>query len=165
MKRSFNPGCLTAGERLFWTLLVVTMFIGYLFSLLQIWAAVGVAPDQIMTHYLGNEEQMRFGLAFSDLARLSHIHASGMALLLAPSGWLLARHVPTRTGWKGALLVSGFVGLLLDIGAWWGLVYMGRAMLPVLFLGGALFGVGMTGSSFLALKWLWGGERTLEKTD
>ncbi len=146
---------MTKDERFFWTLLLLVMLAGYGFAILQIFAAVGVVPGQILTHYRGNEAEMLSGMAFKDLARLSHIHASGMALLFIPAAFVLSKYVKIKTRWKQLLLLSGFGGILLDIASWWGIVYIGAAILPLLFAAGALFGLGMLGASLLALKWMW----------
>jgi len=146
---------MTREERFFWTLLLIIMLVSYGFAILQIFAAVGFSPGQIMTHYRGNEAEMLSGMAFKDLARLSHIHASGMSLLFIPAAFILARYVGIKPRWKRVLLLAGFGGILLDIASWWGLVYLGAAALPLLFAAGALFGLGMAGASLLALKWMW----------
>jgi len=146
---------MTRNERWFWSLLVLTMLVGYALSILQIYAAIGMGPDQIMNHYRGNEEQLLYGLSFKDLARLSHIHVTGMALLFFPGAFLVARYVAIADRWKRTVLLSGFGGILLDVGSWWGLVYVGSGILPILFAGGVLFGLGMVGASLLALKWMW----------
>lgn len=146
---------MTRDERFFWTLLLLIMLVGYGFAILQIFAAVGFGPGQILTHYRGNEAEMLSGMAFKDLVRLSHIHASGMGLLFIPAAFVLARYVDVLARWKRILLLCGFGGILLDIASWWGIVYLGATVLPLLFAAGALFGLGMLGASVLALRWMW----------
>ncbi len=146
---------MTKEERFFWTLLLIVMLAGYGFAILQIFAAVGIVPGQILVHYRGNEAEMLAGMAFKDLARLSHIHITGMALLFAPAAFVLTRYVKLKYRWKQVLLLCGFGGILLDIASWWGIVYLGAAGLPLLFAAGALFGTGMGVASLLALKWMW----------
>ena len=145
---NFEKKCLFSG-------LVLSMLFGYAFAVLQIAATSGFTPQNIVEHFQGNEAEMIFGMDYSRLVKLSHIHMLGMPMILTPAAWIftLTPFFTERT--RGMIIVAGYAGIGLDILSWWGLTYIGGGALPALIGGGLLLAFSMVTMSLLDLKWLW----------
>ena len=152
-------------QRWFWTSLIISMLIGYGFGLMQIAASSGFRPGQILEHFQGNEAEMIFGLGYAQLVKLSHIHLFGMPLILTPSAWVFSHTLYLTRKKRDLIIVAGFLGIVCDVAAWWGLVYFGFSFLPLLMTGGILLAGSLLTMSVLDLRWLWKSSTKTKSTD
>ena len=97
---------------------------------------------------------MMFAMEASQLIKLSHIHLLGMPLILFPSAWLFSR-TPKGETIKSLVIAVAFCGVLLDVGSWWGVRYLGGVALPTLFLGGAMMGASYVVMTLTSLVFIW----------
>ena len=150
MKQTLNEA-----QRWLFSALILSMLIGYGFAIMQIGATSGFTPGTILDHFRGNEAEMMFAMEYGQLAKLSHIHMLGMPLILTPAAWVFAQTGFFTPRTRGVIIAAGYVGIGLDIGAWWGLVYGGSAFLLPLFAGGAFLALSLLATSFYSIRWLW----------
>ncbi len=146
---------LNMAQRWLFSALILSMLIGYVFAVLQIYATSGFTPSAVLDHFQGNEAEMMFAMEFGQLVKLSHIHMLGMPLILTPAAWVFAQTNFFTPHKRGVVIALGYLGIALDIGAWWGLVYGGPFFLLILFAGGALLAFSLLSSSFYSIRWLW----------
>lgn len=151
-----NPSTtLTLPQKWLWTGLILSMLLGYGFALLQIGVTAGYEPQTIFEHFRGNDAEMLPPMSFALLVRLSHIHMLGMPLILTPSAFLFCQvpwYSPPR---KAAIIALGYLGIIFDIAAWWGLVYLGKGFIILLLLGGVSLGLSLLLMSLSDLIYLW----------
>ena len=148
---------LNEAQRWLFTSLILSMLIGYGFAILQTGATSGFSPGAILEHFRGNEAEMLFAMEYGQLAKLSHIHMLGMPFILTPAAWVFAQTHFFSPRKRGLIIALGYAGIVLEIGAWWGLVYGCGFFLVPLFAGGASLGLSLFAASFYSLAWLWRG--------
>jgi len=142
-------------QRWLYTALILSMLIGYGFALLQIGATSGFSPGTVLDHFRGNEAEMMFAMEYGQLVKLSHIHMLGMPLILTPAAWVFAQTDFFTPRKRGLIIAAGYLGIVLDIGAWWGIVYGGAFFLVPLILGGLLLGSSLLITSGYSIGMLW----------
>lgn len=145
---------LNMAQRWLFSALILSMLIGYGFAVLQIYVTSGFTPGAIIDHFRGNEAEMMFAMEFGQLVKLSHIHMLGMPLILTPATWVFALTDFFTPHKRGIVIALGYLGIALDIGAWWGLVYGCSHFLLILFTGGALLMLSLLSCSFYSIRWL-----------
>lgn len=115
--------------------------------------------DMERTPLLTFEQVKRFtkmdtGVSESRLAKLSHSHLAGFALLAIMTSLIFGA---TRYRWPIVvpLFLMVFLGPMLDVTGWWLTKYHGMPWPYLIMIGGALFGVGLMAMVVLALDELW----------
>lgn len=155
MHRPNFSAALNLPQKWLWTGLILSMLLGYGFAMLQIGVTAGFESQTIFEHFRGNEAEMLPPMSFDLLVKLSHIHMLGMPLILTPAAWFFCR-VPWPSSSKRAMIiVLGYLGILFDIVAWWGLVYLGKGFIALLFLGGLSLGSSLLLMSVADILFLW----------
>ncbi|MGH7145323.1 MAG: hypothetical protein ACREJ2_14520 [Planctomycetota bacterium] len=93
-----------------------------------------------LENYNDVKAEMRTGgMSFTDLAKFSHFHLIGMALMAIGFTWVWLK-TAIREPWRGIFLVLPFAGIVCDIGGWW-LTKLTAPGAYVVLLGGALYGI------------------------
>jgi len=142
-------------KKVLFTILILIMLLGYFFALLQIFKTSGFDIAGVIAHFQGNEDEMMSAMSMEQLISISHIHMFSMPLVLTPSAFLFVSYVRWNEFKKVIVLLIGYVGIVLDVLAWWGIVYLGKFFLIPLFLGGAFFGFGILIMSIASLWSIW----------
>lgn len=114
----------------------------------------GLSTDSIATYYRGDEAEMAFGKTHGELLETTHFHLFAMPMLLFVLGhlFLLTR---LSTALKLALVVAASVGIALDLGAPWLIVYGSADWAWTKTLARALMGVAFTALTVVPLYEMW----------
>ena len=145
----------TPSSRAVWTSLLLVLAIGYVFAATQIYLTAGVTPASIVKHYQGDDEEMIAPMTAERLTMLSHAHMLTMPWILLPAAWIFSRSRRLGEGVKTIIIVTSFAGIVVDIGSWWGVRYLGKPMLVPLFAGGAMMGAGFIAMTGYSLIHIW----------
>ncbi len=143
----------TLSNKILWTALLLVLGLGYLLAVIQIIVTTGVTPGAILEHFRGDGEMIQ-AMDLDRLVMLSHVHLLGMPLIVFPAAWIFSQ---SQFGerFKATLIGAAFLGIVLDVGSWWGLRYVGGMMVAPLILGGALLGVSFASMTLLSLMTIW----------
>ncbi|MDD5364111.1 MAG: elongation factor-1 alpha [Gallionellaceae bacterium] len=94
------------------------------------------------------------GMSIATLIRVSHIHLFGLTFIFFITGFIYA-HSYVRPAWfKCVVLATPFLGLILDIAAWY-LTKVWHGFAWAVIVGGALYGICFTIMWFTSMYQLW----------
>lgn len=100
------------------TFFLLTVALGYLIGLVNVYDKTHLSYDGVLMHILGSEEEMIYGKEFADLVNVSHTHITGWAMM-----FLLVFIIFAFSNFgeklKGTLGILPFVVLVLDQGFMW----------------------------------------------
>ena len=101
--------------------------------------------------------QVDTGSTLVELARVSHIHLFGIAIVFLLTGTIFAL---SEVGWKWrvSILALPYLTIWTDIGAWWITKYV-PAFAWVVVVSGALIGLALAAQIFIPLWEMWLGRR------
>lgn len=127
---------------------LIIVGIGYVFGLLNIYNNTGLSYTGLVTHYRGDVKTLSVPpeFAFSKLVHEHHVHLFSLAMLFFLVGIVFSlTQLPELP--KAILVVTPFVGMLLDFTSFWLVVFVS----PVFAWLAILFGACMATSFFLII--------------
>jgi hypothetical protein len=131
--------------RLLYTLFLLLMLAGFLFSFFWAHSMTGLSPQGIADHYRGSDATFGEPMSFRELAEVTHFH-----LFTMPVVFMILVHVLYLTGagpgMKAAMTWAGFGGVMLDLISPWLISYVSPIFVLTMLAGDTL----MMGS-FLAM--------------
>lgn len=134
--------------RLLYTLFIVTLFAGFLFTIYWAHSTTGLSYSGIAQHYLGSDATFGEPKSFRELAETTHFHFFTM-----PVVFLILCHVFYLTmagqSLKVIMTLSAFAGVALDLASPWLILYVSPHFALAMLLGDVL----MVGA-FLAMAGL-----------
>ena len=123
--------------RLLYTLFIVTLFAGFLFTIYWAHSTTGLSYSGIAQHYLGSDATFGEPKSFRELAETTHFHFFTM-----PVVFLILCHVFYLTmasqGWKTAITLLAFTGVALELACPWLILYVSPHFALAMLLGDVL---------------------------
>ena len=134
--------------RLLYTLFIITLFAGFLFTIYWAHSTTGLSYSGIAKHYLGSDETFGEPKSFRELAETTHFHFFTM-----PVVFLILCHVFYLTmagqGLKMAMTILAFGGFAIDLASPWLILYVSPHFALVMLLGDVL----MLGTFLVMAGW------------
>ena len=123
--------------RLLYTLFILTLFAGFLFTIYWARSTTGLSYTGIAKHYLGSDATFGQPKSFRELAETTHFHFFTM-----PVVFLILCHVFYLTmasqGLKLAMTLLAFGGVAIDLASPWLILYVSPHFALVMLLGDIL---------------------------
>ncbi len=123
--------------RLLYTLFILTIFAGFLFTIYWAHSMTGLSYTGIAQHYLGSDRTFGQPKSFQELAETTHFHFFTM-----PVVFLILCHVFYLTmagqALKVIMTVLAFAGVALDLGSPWLILYGSPHFALAMLLGDVL---------------------------
>jgi hypothetical protein len=123
--------------RLLYTLFILTLFAGFLFTIYWAHSTTGLSYTGLAKHYLGSDETFGQPKSFRELAETTHFHFFTM-----PVVFLILCHVFYLTmagqALKVIMTVLAFAGVVLDLASPWLILYVSPHFAVVMLLGDVL---------------------------
>jgi hypothetical protein len=123
--------------RLLYTLFILTIFAGFLFTIYWAHSMTGLSYAGIAQHYLGSDQTFGQPKSFQELAETTHFH-----FFTLPVVFLILCHVFYLTlasqGLKLAMTLLAFAGVGLDLASPWLILYVSPHFAMVMLLGDVL---------------------------
>ena len=123
--------------RLLYTLFLLLMLAGFLFSFFWAHSMTGLSPAGIADHYRGSDATFGEPMSFRELAEVTHFH-----LFTMPVVFMILIHVMFLTkashGLKAAMTWSGLGGVMLDLISPWLISYVSPAFVLTMLTGDLL---------------------------
>jgi hypothetical protein len=123
--------------RLLYTLFLLLMLAGFLFSFFWAHSMTGLSPSGIADHYRGSDATFGEPMSFRELAEVTHFH-----LFTMPVVFLILAHVMYLTSASHALKAvmtwSGFSGVILDLISPWLISYVSPVFVLTMLTGDML---------------------------
>ena len=126
--------------RLLYTLFLLLMLAGFVFSFFWAHSMTGLSPSGIADHYRGSDATFGEPMSFRELAEVTHFH-----LFTMPVVFMILIHVMFLTnanhGLKAAMTWSGFGGVMLDLISPWLISYVSPVFVLTMLTGDLLMTV------------------------
>ena len=123
--------------RLLYTLFLLLMLTGFLFSFFWAHSMTGLSPQGIADHYRGSDATFGEPMSFRELAEVTHFH-----LFTMPVVFMILVHVMYLTGashgLKAAATWGGFGGVILDLLSPWLISYVSPIFVLTMLTGDTL---------------------------
>jgi hypothetical protein len=142
-RKTYNFSALPLGQKLVYSSFLFFVILGWMTMLVFYAAKSGLSYETLLDYYRGNEEKMMYPKTFLELWEITHSH-----LFIMPLVFLVLIHLFMLTraavSWKVGVFLAGTLGMILDIGAPWLIVYVSpvAAWLKIagrILLNGSLF--------------------------
>jgi hypothetical protein len=123
--------------RLLYTLFLLLMLAGFLFSFFWAHSMTGLSPSGIADHYRGSDATFGEPMSFRELAEVTHFH-----LFTMPVVFIILIHVMYLTSagsaLKAAMTWAGFGGVMLDLVSPWLISYVSPVFVLTMLTGDML---------------------------
>lgn len=123
--------------RLLYTLFLVLMLIGFLFSFFWAHSMTGLSPQGIADHYRGSDATFGEPMSFRELAEVTHFH-----LFTMPVVFMILAHVLYLTNANSSLKAwttwLSFAGVGLDLISPWLITYVSPVFVLTMLTGDTL---------------------------
>ena len=123
--------------RLLYTLFLLLMLAGFLFSFFWAHSMTGLSPSGIADHYRGSDATFGEPMSFRELAEVTHFH-----LFTMPVVFIILIHVMYLTNaanaTKAAMTWAGFGGVILDLVSPWLISYVSPVFVLTMLTGDLL---------------------------
>jgi len=120
--KSYNFTTIALGQKLVYTTFLFFTMCGWVTILAFYFYRTGFGFQHLIDYYCGNEEKLQYTKSFLELWEVSHFH-----LFITPVIFLILAHLFMLSRWKDKRKVNvflcGLLGMLLDIGSPWLMVY------------------------------------------
>lgn len=130
------------------SLFLLTVAVGYLFGLINIYNNTGLTYTGVVTHYRGDAQALTVPpeFAFAKLIHEHHVHLFSLSMLFILIGSIFClTRLPEKI--KAVFVAMPFVGMILDFTSFWFLVFAS----PFFAWFGMVFGAFMGFSFFLII--------------
>lgn len=107
------------------TLFLLTVALGYVFGLINIYNNTGLSFTGVVTHYRGDVKELAVPpeFAFAKLIHEHHVHLFSLSMLFVLVGLIfIFTGLPERV--KALFVAMPFLGLVLDFTSFWLLVFV-----------------------------------------
>lgn len=122
----YNFSTIRTEQKIIYTIFLGFMLLGILSILVFYLAKTGLGATSLVEYYRGNEEKMMFPKTFQELWEVTHFHLFTMPVIFLIFAHLFAMtRLPGRI--KGGVMAGAAIGIFLDIGSGWLIVYGGPA--------------------------------------
>ena len=140
--------------RLLYTLFLLLMLAGFMFSFFWAHSMTGLSPSGIADHYRGSDATFGEPMSFRELAEVTHFH-----LFTMPVVFMILVHVMYLTNASHALKVvmtwSGFGGVILDLISPWLISYVSPVFVLTMLTGDTLMTVSFFVMMAIPLYEMW----------
>ncbi len=140
--------------RILYTLFLLLMLAGFLFSFFWAHSMTGLSPQGIADHYRGSDATFGEPMSFRELAEVTHFH-----LFTMPVVFLILVHVMYLTGashgLKAAVTWGGFGGVILDLLSPWLISYVSPVFVLTMLTGDTLMMVSFFVMMTIPLYEMW----------
>jgi hypothetical protein len=123
--------------RLLYTLFIMTLFAGFLFTIYWAHSVTGLSYAGVAQHYLGSDQTFGEPKSFRELAETTHFHFFTM-----PVVFLILCHVFYLTMasqvLKTLMTILAFLGVGLDLASPWLILYVSRHFAIAMLIGDIL---------------------------
>jgi len=140
--------------RLLYTLFLLLMLAGFLFSFYWAHSMTNLSPQGIADHYRGSDTTFGEPMSFRELAEVTHFH-----LFTMPVVFMILVHVMYLTGashgLKAALTWAGFGGVMLDLISPWLITYVSPVFVLTMLTGDTLMMVSFLVMMSVPLYEMW----------
>jgi hypothetical protein len=129
--------------KLYLTLFIICMGLGYLCAIGNIATLEGLTIQDISDHYHGNEAKMIEAPTVQYLFEISHTHLLGMSTMIFCTGlvFIFTRSAPAWL--KKFALVDGFTAVLIAVSSFWLIRFVAGWLAFLMALSGMLLGLAM----------------------
>jgi hypothetical protein len=140
--------------RLLYTLFLLLMLCGFLFSYFWAHSMTGLSPQGVADHYRGSDTTFGEPMSFRELAEVTHFH-----LFTMPVVFMILVHVLYLTsashGIKAAMTWAGFGGVILDLVSPWLITYVSPIFVLTMLTGDTLMMVSFSVMMAIPLYEMW----------
>lgn len=140
--------------RVLYTLFLLLMLAGFLFSFFWAHSMTGLSPQGIADHYRGSDATFGEPMSFRELAEVTHFH-----LFTMPVVFMILVHVMYLTGashgLKAAVTWGGFGGVILDLLSPWLISYVSPIFVLTMLTGDTLMMVSFFVMMTIPLYEMW----------
>src|SRR5690242_446692 len=140
--------------RLLYTLFLLLMLAGFLFSFFWAHSMTGLSPSGIADHYRGSDHTFGEPMSFRELAEVTHFH-----LFTMPVVFMILVHVLYLTSaghtLKFVTTWMAFGGVMLDLGSPWMISYVSPTFVLTMLTGDILMTVGFLIMMTIPLYEMW----------
>lgn len=144
--------------RLFVTMFLLMMALGYLLAVINVNTVMGgLSYDNIIRYYLGSKDYPSTypGMDFNCLISFSHTHVIATGLMLFCLG-LVFQFTSTLPGWlKKIVLIGSFAALFTTEGSFWLIKYVTPLGAYLLILSGIFLGICVFLETVIPLYEMW----------
>ena len=140
--------------RLLYTLFLLLMLAGFVFSFFWAHSMTSLSPQGIADHYRGSDATFGEPMSFRELAEITHFH-----LFTMPIVFMILIHVMYLTnasnGVKAAMTWAGFGGVILDLLSPWLISYVSPLFVFTMLTGDTLMTVSFLVMMSVPLYEMW----------
>jgi hypothetical protein len=140
--------------RLLYTLFLLLMLAGFLFSFFWAHSMTGLSPSGIADHYRGSDATFGEPMSFRELAEVTHFH-----LFTMPVVFMILVHVLYLTSvgnWLKVLTTwASFGGVMLDLLSPWLISYISPVFVLTMLMGDSLMTIGFLIMMTIPLYEMW----------
>jgi len=140
--------------RLLYTLFLLLMLAGFVFSFFWAHSMTSLSPQGIADHYRGSDATFGEPMSFRELAEITHFH-----LFTMPVVFMILIHVMyltnASTGVKAAMTWAGFGGVILDLLSPWLISYVSPIFVFTMLTGDTLMTVSFLVMMSVPLYEMW----------
>jgi hypothetical protein len=94
------------------------------------------------------------GTSLLQLARVSHVHLFGIAVIFLLTGAIFSLS-ETPVSFRVTMLVVPYLAILMDIGSWWATKYYSPVFAWIVIIGGAFMGIALACQILVSLWEMW----------
>jgi len=139
---AIHLGNLPRPVKLFITMFMLVLALGYLLAIANIQTTMGLNYDGIVNHYLGSatDKEAYPGMDLPTLTSTSHTHVIAMSLMVFCLG-LIFIFTKTWPKWlQKFVLVDSFVAVIIAVGSFWFIKYVAAWGAYLMMFSGMLLG-------------------------
>lgn len=140
--------------RLLYTLFLLLMLAGFVFSFFWAHSMTGLSPQGIADHYRGSDVTFGEPMSFRELAEITHFH-----LFTMPVVFMILIHVMYLTSashrLKAVLTWAGFGGVMLDLLSPWLISYVSPIFVLSMLTGDMLMAISFLVMLIVPLYEMW----------
>jgi hypothetical protein len=148
-------GKLPKDVKVFLTMFLICMGIGYLLAILNIQVAEGLSYQGIADHYRGNEAKMIYAPEMEHITSISHTHMLSMGMMFFCMGvvFIFTKTLPLWL--KKFVLVDSFVAVMIAVSSFWLIRYVAAPFAVLMILSGMLLGICALFETIVPLYEIW----------
>ncbi len=133
----YNFSTIRPEQKIIYTIFLFFVLLGVVSIAIFYATRTGWGPEGLRDYYLGNEDKMMYPKTFQELWEVTHFHVFTMPVVFLIFAHLFAlTRVSPRA--KAVVMLAGALGLLLDLGSGWLIVYAGAGFVWFKILGRGL---------------------------
>ena len=151
---NFRLSTASVSVKVLFTAFLLTMGVGYLAALANLYDKTEMTYQGIVKHYRGSEEELIYTKEFSELLEFSHVHLFSMPMMFLLLGGIFTL-TSLREKLKRVVVVIPFAAMLLEIASAWLTRYVAAPFAGLMLLSGMLLGFSFLIMFFVPLHEMW----------